>query len=238
MGILNFALMNNTKKSSFLSWWKILTILLLIYSVVGGFMFEVPRIAIGGLHETIRNLYFHVPMWFGMIILLLVSVIYSILYLRTAKTQYDTFALEAANTGMLFGILGLLTGMLWAQFTWGKFWSGDPKQNATAIGMLIYCAYFILRGSFTDDQMRARVSAIYNILSYPVFIALIFVLPRLADSLHPGNGGNPGFNAYDLNAGMRLVFYPAVIGFTLLGVWITTLRVRIKNIENTINKIN
>lgn len=225
-------------KKNLMSWWKILTILLLIYTVIGGFMLEVPRIAVGGLHETVRNLYFHVPMWFGMIILLLVSVIYSILYLRNPKTHYDTFAVETANTGIVFGILGLITGMLWAEFTWGKFWSGDPKQNATAIGMLIYFAYLILRGSFSDDQMRAKISAIYNILAYPVLIALIFVLPRLADSLHPGNGGNPGFNAYDLDTRMRLVFYPAVIGFTLLGLWITTLRVRIKTIENKINEIS
>lgn len=221
-----------------LSWWKILTILLLVYTVIGGFMFDVPRIAVGGLHETVRNLYFHVPMWFGMIILLFVSVVYSILYLRNPKSRYDTFAVEAANTGIVFGILGLVTGMLWAEFTWGKFWSGDPKQNATAIGMLIYFAYIILRGSFSDDQMRAKISAIYNILAYPVLIALIFVLPRLADSLHPGNGGNPGFNAYDLDEGMRWVFYPSVIGFTLLGLWITTLRVRIKTIENKLNEIN
>jgi len=61
---------------------------------------------------------------------------------------------------------------------------------------------------------------------------LIFILPRLSpDSLHPGNGGNPGFNAYDLDSKLRLVFYPAVIAWTLVGVWMTTLRIRMKKVE-------
>ena len=60
-------------------WWKILTIVLVLYVIIGGLLFPVPRLPI--LNETIRNLYFHVPMWFGMMILLLASVVSSIQYL-------------------------------------------------------------------------------------------------------------------------------------------------------------
>jgi heme exporter protein C len=58
------------------NWWKILTVVLLLYTVAGGLVLEVPRLAI--LNETIRALFFHVPMWFGMMILLVVSVVYAI----------------------------------------------------------------------------------------------------------------------------------------------------------------
>ncbi len=173
-------------------------------------------------------------MWFAMIIMLGISVVNAILYLSNENWKHDKTAVESANTGIVFGILGIVTGMLWANFTWGEPWSNDPKQNASAIGLLIYLAYFILRGSFSDPVQKAKISSIYNILAYPAFLALIFVLPRLTSSLHPGNGGNPGFNAYDLDSKMRLVFYPAIIGFTLLGWWITTLRIRFKNIEHLI----
>lgn len=210
-------------------WWKVLTVILLVYTVVGGLLLEVPRLDI--LNETIRNLYFHVPMWFGMIILLLVSVIYSVKYLNSQNPYHDTVALEFANGGVLFGVLGILTGMVWAQFTWGDWWSGDPKQNASAVGLMMYFAYFLLRSSFNDEQQKARIGAIYNIFAFAVFIPLIFILPRLTDSLHPGNGGNPGFNAYDLDSKLRLVFYPAVIAWTLLGVWMATLRIRIKKLD-------
>ena len=202
--------------------------------MIAGLLFDVPRLPI--LNETIRNLYYHVPMWFAMIVLLLISMVYAIRFLQTNNLKYDELSIEFANTGILCGILGIITGSLWARYTWGAFWTNDPKLNGAAIGLLIYFAYLILRGSLPDEFQRARIGAVYNIFAYFIFIPLIFVLPRLTDSLHPGNGGNPGFNAYDLDNNMRLVFYPAVIAWILLGVWISQIRVRIlrlqKNIEN------
>lgn len=229
--------MNSTLKRNYrLSWWKILSIILLFYTLLAGFLVRVPRQPI--VHESIRNQYFHVCMWFAMIILMLLSTIYSIRYLRNNNEVDDMKAAEAANAGMLFGILGLVTGMLWAGFTWNEFWNNDPKQICAAIGLLVYFAYFILRGSFTDEQQKGRISAIYNIFSFPVLIALLYIIPRQVKSLHPGDGGNPGFNIYDLDNKMRMIFYPAIIGWTLLGVWIASLRVEYRKIENKVNEYN
>ena len=211
------------------TWWKALAVLILAYVVLRGLLGPVPRQPI--LNESIRNVYFHVPLWFGMIILLLTSAVYSIRYLRSGRADDDTVAVEFANTAILFGMLGCLTGALWANFTWGEPWPNDPKLNSVAVGMLMYLAYLILRGSFDDEQRRARISAVYNVFAFAVFIPLIFIVPRLTDSLHPGNGGNPAFGRYDMDSQMRMVFYPAIIGFTLLGVWITELRVRLRRVR-------
>jgi heme exporter protein C len=211
------------------SWWKILAIGLLLYTLIAGLLMDVPRLPI--LNETIRALHFHVTMWFGMILMLVVAVVYSIRYLKSNNLKYDDMAIEFTNAAILFGVLGIVTGMLWAKFTWGDYWSGDPKQNASAIGLLMYFAYLILRGSITDPQQKARIGAVYNIFAFAAFIPLIFVLPRLTDSLHPGNGGNPGFNAYDLDSNLRMIFYPAIVGWTLLGTWMATVRVRIRRVE-------
>lgn len=213
-------------------WWKILTICLLYYTVIAGLLMEAPRLNI--LNETIRNLHFHVPMWFGMMFLLIISVVNSIRYLQNPKQIYDTWAVEMVNTAVVFGILGIVTGAIWAKFTWGSFWSGDPKQNASAIALLIYLAYLLLRNSFTDHQQRGRISAVYNIFAFATYIPLIYILPRLTDSLHPGNGGNPGFNAYDLDSRLRIIFYPAVIAWILLGYWITALRVKYRGLEEKV----
>ncbi|SMO65846.1 cytochrome c biogenesis protein CcsA [Solitalea koreensis] len=214
------------------NWWKFLAVAFVFYSIIGGLLFEVPVRAI--LNETIRNLYFHVPMWFAMIIVFCMSVFYSVKYLRTGHEYDDLKAIEYANVGVIFGCLGLITGMLWAQFTWGEWWSNDPKQNSAAIAMLIYLAYLVLRNSIDEEQKRARIGAIYNIFAFPVMIVLLFVLPRMTDSLHPGNGGNPGFNSYDLDSRMRMVFYPACAGWIMLGLWIAQIRFRMRKLENDI----
>lgn len=215
-----------------LDWWKILTIVLLYYTVIAGFLLPVPRLPI--LNETIRLNYFHVPMWFTMIFLFSYSVWSSIMYLRSKDIKYDDKAVESAKVGFFFGILGLMTGMLWANGTWGTFWTSDPKLNNTAIGLLIYAAYFVLRGSLEDETQRGRLSSVYNIFAFSVLIPLIFILPRLSDSLHPGSGDNPTFRLFDTSHNMKLVIYTAIISFILLGWWFTTLRIRLR----IINKIH
>jgi heme exporter protein C len=211
------------------TWWKIASIVLVFYVLIAGLLGEVPRLPI--LNETIRNLYFHVTMWFSMIILFLISLIYSIRYLRSNDIVHDDWAVESAISGLVLGLLGLVTGMLWARFTWGAYWVNDPKLNGAAIAILIYLAYFILRQSFDDERKRARLSAVYNIFAFIFMIVFIGILPRLTDSLHPGNGGNPAFSQYDLNSDMRKVFYPAVIGWALVGYWIVQIRLRIRRME-------
>lgn len=189
----------------------------------------VPRLDI--LNETIRNLYFHVPMWFTMIILFAAAFYYSLKYLRTGNLEDDVYALQFTNTGIFFSLLGMGTGMEWAKYTWGAPWSNDPKQLCTAMSMLIYFAYLILRGGLKDEEKRAKIGAVYNVFAFAMLLPLIFVIPRMVDSLHPGAGGNPAFRQYDLDKDMRLVFYPAVIGWILLGTWVATLRVRIALIK-------
>ena len=213
-------------------WWKFLSVAIILYTIIGGFLLEVPRLNI--VNETIRALYFHVPMWFGMVVMFLVSTIYSARYLKDPIPKNDIYSISFANVGLVLGLLGIGTGMIWANYTWGSPWHGDPKQNGAAIALLVYFAYFILRGSVSNNEQKARLSAVYNIFAFTAMIPLIFIIPRMTSSMHPGNGGNPGFNMYDLDSKMRLVFYPAVIGWILLGTWIATLRIRIQLVEKNI----
>jgi heme exporter protein C len=211
------------------NWWKILGSVLVLYATIAGFLNSVPELPI--LHESIRNLYFHVPMWFTMIILFSISVFHSIKYLLSNDPEADLKAVESVNVGVVFGILGIITGAIWAKYTWGQAWSFDVKQNFAAIALLLYFAYLVLRNAIDEEQKRAKISAIYNIFAFPMMVVLLFVLPRLSDSLHPGNGGNPGFNSYDLDSRMRMVFYPACLGWILIGYWIYTLTYRLRTLD-------
>ena len=170
-------------------------------------------------------------MWFSMIILFSASLLYSIRYLSSNNSNYDNIAKQTAAVGFFMGILGLLTGMIWAKYTWGAYWVADPKLNGALAAILIYSAYFLLRNSMEDENKRARIASVYGIFAYVLMIVFIVILPRLTASLHPGNGGNPGFNVYDLDYNMRLIFYPAVIGWTLLAIWVVNLKVRMEKLR-------
>ena len=182
--------------------------------------------------ETIRNTYFHVPLWFGMVVLFGMAVFYSIRFLRKQHLADDFRAESLVMVGVLFGILGTVTGSIWAKYTWGSWWSFDVKQNMAAISLLIYGGYFLLRNSISDPDAKSRIGSIYNIFAFIIIIPLIFIIPRRFDSLHPGNGGNPALGTQDLDNTMRLVFYPAVIAYILIGLWIAQITYRIRLINN------
>ncbi len=209
------------------NWWKILSFLFLLYTFTAGFLGNVPAKPI--LNETIRNLYFHVAMWFGMMIFFIVSLVYSLKYLRHNNSAHDIYAVEFARTGIVFGSLGLLTGSVWARWAWGAFWSNDPKQIGAAVALLIYLAYFVLRNSLTDRDKSARISAVYNVFAFAMLFPTIWIIPRMVESLHPGGMGNPALDTNDIDKRMRVIFwFGAIPGWTLLGLWITNLRTRIQ----------
>ncbi len=210
-------------------WWKALSILLILYSLIAGLLGPVPTLPI--INETIRNLYYHLPMWFAMFTLYFVSVIYSVRYLSRGKTEHDLIAVESVNVGILFCFLGLGSGMIWGNFSWGDPWPNDPKLNGSAIATLMYLAYLVLRNALEEEQKRGKISAIYNIFAFPVMIVLMYILPKTTDSLHPGSGGNSGFGEFDMDGAMRAVLYPAALGWILMGLWLAQIRYRIRKLQ-------
>ncbi len=217
-------------------WWKIAGIILIVYVIIGGFLFSVPQLPV--IRETIRNVYFHVGMWFGMMFILFTALVFSIRYLLYGRMIDDLKALNAVKTGLLFGALGLITGMIWAKFTWGSFWVNDPKLNGAVVGILTYLAYMVLRASFEDEEMRARLAAVYNVFAFVLFFVFIMILPRLASaSIHPGIDGNPALATGDMAPVMRKVFFPAMAGWFVMAWWLFTLLFRASRLEKQIDEI-
>lgn len=214
-------------------WWKFLAAGGVLFTVFYGLFMDVPDREI--IHQTIRNLFYHVPLWFAMTFTLLISVIYSIKYLSSNNEKHDIMAVESVNIGLFFGVIGFATGTLWGQYAWGNvgaWMTAESRILATAIAMLIYFAYLILRGSINEQQKKAKVSAVYNIFAFAMFIVFIYVIPRMVPaSIHPGVGGNPAFSMYDLSGNLRPVFYTACVSWILVSLWMIDLRRRIKWIE-------
>ena len=195
-----------------------------------GFSFPFQR----NIMESIRNLLLHVPMWFAMFFVMGIGFVASLAQLRTDRVLWDQRAEAAVRTGLVFGLLGLATGSLWARWTWGAWWVSDPQLNGALITVLLYAGYLILRASLEGDDRVGRLAAVYNVFAFVMLFILLMVLPRYTESLHPGKDGNPGFNSYDLDNSLRAVFYPAVLGWGLLCYWMYTLRLRMNRVAHSL----
>jgi heme exporter protein C len=207
--------------------------------IVAGFFGWIPQLDI--IEQSARNLYFHVPMWFTLMAGTVVSAYHSLRYLQTRAPIRDVRAREAARLAVVFGLLGLVTGMTWARFTWyegtGKWWNFDPKQSMAAVLLLIYGAYFVLRDGIDDPDKRGRIAAVYNLFAVSTMPFLLYILPRQMQSLHPGSEGSPAFSQTDLAPAMRWVFYPSVLCFIGLFWVLYTQRVRLARLKERIRDV-
>ncbi len=184
------------------------------------------------LGETTRVLYFHIPAAWITVLALGWSMLHSVLYLRSRRIEHDHQAAGAAELGVLFCVAATISGSVWAKAMWGSYWNWDPRETSIFFLLMIYVAYLALRGAIEQEERRARLSAIYSVLAFVVVPFLMFVVPRVYDSLHP----DPIVNArgkVDMDTRIRLVFYAMVVGFTGLFFWMLSLRVRLARAERS-----
>lgn len=189
---------------------------------------------IPGLEHKARIMFFHVPMAWVTAIAFLVSVGYAVRFLSSKNPEEDQKAAISAGLGLLFCVLATVTGAIWARFNWGAFWNWDPRQTSIFALLLIYGAYFALRSALEGNEKKASLSSVYAILAGVTVPFFIFVMPRILPGLHPGSkeSGDQGpLMGGTINPVMRIVFYASLLGFTVLYLWMFSLRIRFRRIE-------
>lgn len=196
--------------------------------------FTVPIPYIPALGDKARIIYLHVPMSWVAVVAFLVSMVNSVLYLRKKILLYDTRSVVSAEIGFLFAILATITGSLWAKFNWGSFWNWDPRETSIFMLFLVYGAYFSLRSAIENPDQKARLSSVYSIIAFLTVPFFIFILPRLVDSLHPSDSIVNKEGKITMNPTMFVIFISSLVGFTLLYIWIFSLKVRLMKL--TTNK--
>ena len=182
------------------------------------------------LAETTRVLYFHIPSAWVTVLALGWSMGASVQYLRTRNLAFDDHAGTAAELGLLFAIAATVTGSLWAKAMWGAYWNWDPRETSIFFLLILYVAYLALRGAIDEPEKRARLAAVYSVAAFVAVPFLMFVVPRLYDTLHP----DPIINSrgkVDMDPRIRAIFYSMLLGFTALFYWMLTLRVRVLRLE-------
>ncbi len=143
----------------------------------------------------------------------------------------DSKAALSAQIGLIFCTLATISGAIWARFAWGVFWNWDPRETSIFLQLLIYLAYFSLRGSIAETEKRLTFSAAYAILAFLTVPFLIFVVPRVTPSLHPSDTVIGKEQKFNLGPVVRGIFFASLAGFTFLYYLLYGLGVRIKVAE-------
>lgn len=205
-------------------WWKILTGLLISIVVITIFLMPPPQKELG---EVSRIFFFHVPVAWVTVLAFLFAMINSILYLSKKDPVYDTQAAVASQLGFLFAILATVSGAIFAKSAWGSYWNWDPRETSVFILLLIYGAYLALRSAIGAEDRKANLSAVYSILAFITVPFLVFVVPRVFQSLHPADSLINSRIKIQIPFPVLTVFLCSLLGFSFLFIWIYKLEVKI-----------
>jgi len=201
--------------------------------LLAAFLSPIPNIP--ALGEKARIIFLHVPTAWLSVVAFLISMIYSVIYLKKRDIFADIKAFASAEIGFLFCILATVTGSVWAKFSWGSFWNWDPRETSIFILLLIYGAYFSLRSAIDNPEQKAKLASVYSIIAFITVPFFIFIMPRLVETLHP----DPIINdrcKINMSPNMQIIFFSSLAGFTMLFFWMLNVKVRLENLR--IKKIN
>ncbi|MDF1544461.1 MAG: cytochrome c biogenesis protein CcsA [bacterium] len=209
-------------------WWKWSLFVAMGLVIVFSFTTPAPQQQIG---EASRVFYYHIPQAWICVLAFMMSMIFSIRYLKNRSMEEDDRASDAARLGFIFCILATVTGSIFAKVTWGSFWNWDPRETSIFILLLIYGAYFALRGAIEVEERRAALSAVYSIFAFITVPFLIFVIPRITPSLHPEDSIVDENLKFTMGPVVRTIFFASLALFSVIYFWMFTLARRVRILE-------
>jgi heme exporter protein C len=218
-------------------------------SAITGFSLSIPdsgsvSVALGGggfgtmsAPVAQKIFYFHMPSAWVSYLAFFVTLVSSALYLKSRDVKYDRWAQSAAELGVLFATIAILTGPIWAKQEWGVYWRwSDTKLVTTFILWLVYIGYLMLRASVADSGTRARVSAVYGVVGF-VTVPMSLLSSRIAPLLRSSHPEVIASNTGSLSPEAGLTIGIAVVAFTMLFITMLIKRVEIAESEEELEEL-
>lgn len=183
--------------------------------------------------------YFHVASaWVGMLSFFVAAVGGGV-YLRSKKPYWDIFGLAAVEIGMVFTLIAIITGSIWARPIWNTWWTWDPRLTTVTIMELIYAAYLMLRSGIEEPEKRARFGAVYAILGF-ISVPLTFLSIRIFRTIHPvviGSSDPNASGAFDMTPKMLQTFMFALLTFSVLYADLLWHRIRMGQLAGKVEEL-
>jgi heme exporter protein C len=212
---------------------RILDIVAVVMLVIatGMVFFYAPVERVMGMVQKV--FYFHVATaWVGMLSFL-VAAVAGIAYLRTHNMDWDVVEVASVEIGIVFLLIALISGSIWARPIWNTWWTWDPRLTTVTVMELIYAAYLMLRQGIEEPERRARFGAVYAIVGV-VSVPLTFASIRIFRTIHPvliGNSDSTAVGAFDMTAKMGMTFGFALLTFSVIFAALLWHRIELGRLE-------
>ena len=209
----------------------------MLVAATGLVFFYAPLEAVMGAVQKV--FYFHVAAgWVGMLGFL-VAAVAGVFYLRTKNRRWDSAGVAGVEIGIVFMLINIITGAIWARPIWNTWWTWDPRLTTATIMELVYAAYLMLRQGIEEPERRARFGAVYAIVGF-ISVPLTFLSIRIFRTIHPVviGGSDPGaMGAFDMTPRMMQTFMFSLVTFSLLFIDVLWHRIRLNTLGDRVEQL-
>ena len=214
-----------------MSYLSILAFALVLFAFVRVLFFTPVEQTMGLVQKVF---YFHMSAaWVGMLAFLAAAA-FGILYLSRKDLKWDTLTAASVEVGLLFTVICILSGMIWARPIWNTWWTWDPRLTTVTIMAFTYIAFILLRRGVDNPVRRARFSAVYAIIGF-ISVPLTFFSARLLRTIHPVVFGG-GETEMNLNPQMVGTLLISLAAFTVLYIALLLQRARLMAQQEELNQ--
>ena len=182
-----------------------------------------------------RIFYFHVPIAWVAFLAFFIVFLSSVLYLWKRSPIWDSLAHSAAEIGVVFATLILVTGAIWAKPVWGVWWTWEPRLTTSLILWLIYVAYLMLRAYAPTKSQGARYAAVLGVVGF-IDVPIVYFAVDWWRAVHPESVVGPLAETGSLDSSMRTVLVFSMITFTLMFAFLLKGRVSLRTSEDVLSR--
>ena len=183
-----------------------------------------------------RAFYFHVPMAILSFLAFFVVFVASILYLAKRNQKWDRLAHAAAEVGVVFVTLALLTGVIWARPVWGVWWTWEPRLTTTLILWLIYVAYLMIRAYAPNRTQGANYAAVVGIVGF-VDVPIVYYSVQWWRSIHPSAVVGPLAETGALEPVMQGILLFSFLTFLVLFLYLVVERMALRGLADQVRML-
>ena len=183
--------------------------------------------------------YFHISnAWVGMLGFI-VAAVSGIIYLVTKNLKWDNVELSAIEISLVFFLIAIVSGSIWAKPTWGTYWTWDARLTTAAVLEMIYLACLLLRQGIEDTERRARFSAVYTLIG-AVSVPITFLSIHIWQTIHPavlGVGSSDAQGSFGMTPAMLVTMFFCLFTFSIVFVTLLWYRIRLGQLGEQVDQL-
>jgi len=172
-----------------------------------------------------RIMYVHFPSWIAVALAYSNGFVASVLYLAKRQARFDSWAQAGIEIGVVFNVTGLITGSLWGRPTWGVYWTWDPRLTTTAIMLVTFAGYLVLRAFIEDPETRSRAAALVATVGF-LNVPIVYFSVQWWRTLHQAQS-----SPATVDPRMVLPLRVMMVAFTLVACYLMSRRFLVAEME-------